>query len=843
MRSLITKVIKGYLISLLFLSSVVLGASLSPELLREAEGLSDRQRAQLVDRLGLVTNPIKHSPTGIVQPEEAVPLKKPTIEETDLTNETLSEDYPKKPPIFGARLFAAQDSIYERDESALVPQNYLLGPGDRLLFTFFGTNSGQYEVLVEQDGSLVVPSLGLLSVAGLTYVEFKEYVKGVAAERVIGTDVFVSPVGLRRINVSVVGEVVKPGIFNLSALSGVLDLLYLAGGPTEIGSFRRIKLNTLDGATKDIDLYDLLIEGNSLKEALRDGDTVFVPPLGAQVTVQGEVLRPARYEISGNTTISELIRIAGGVTSTAYSKGVVLRRFDSRVGSPKIIQVDGFDSSLVLRNGDEIFIRPGSNQPSNLITISGAVAQPGTYEYRAGLRVGDYLPSLDANFLPNSDLEIGLILRREDLSTDIEVLSFDPVLSTQKVETSFNPLLQPRDEIIILPTENLEEIQEQIPFFERLSVDQNTVGAKSESNDFEASDRMLIIRNIVDRLRSQAEPGELTKTVSIFGAVNNPGVYPLPKADESFARLLKMSGGVKDGAYLGRVELRRRSIQSNRAVNSIEVIDISQEKSFPVRPADEIRVNFLPGWRERETATVLGEVEFPGEYVLTPEETVSSLIARAGGFTREAFVQATRFRSKAARERQRESVLSALRDAQRFAEPTAATTSVADLEGNQYFDESDVSAMQFEGRVIVDIPRILSGDESSDLAVQEGDSIFVPRIDNVVTVVGEVLRPGNYRHVDGTSFEQYIDLAAGYTVTAQKKRAYMILPSGRVQRHADKASIFTFSEPREDVVAGTTIVVPPNPDYAKPLDFYSQVSNVVFQSMASIAAFFSIARN
>ena len=161
--------------------------------------------------------------------------------------------------------------------------------------------------------------------------------------------------------------------------------------------------------------------------------------------------RPARYEIGSSTTIAELIKMAGGPTTNAYSRGMVLQRFDASIGSPSILQVDGFDSSLVLKHGDKLNIRVGSEQPNNPIKLSGALVQPGVYEYTAGLRVGDYLPSLEANYLLESDLSRGLIVRRVNAEQDIEVLTFSPVAAANGEENDRNPTVMPYDDIIILP--------------------------------------------------------------------------------------------------------------------------------------------------------------------------------------------------------------------------------------------------------------------------------------------------------------------------------------------------------------------------------------------------------
>ena len=167
-------------------------------------------------------------------------------------------------------------------------------------------------------------------------------------------------------------------------------------------------MTKLSGEVHELDLYDLLRKGQPLLTPLSDGDTIYIPPLDGEVSINGEVKRPARYEVGANSTIADLIEMAGGPTERAYSRGLVLRRFDARRGAPSILQIDGFNSSLILKHGDSITVRSSSEQPNNPIKISGAVVQPGIYEYKPGLRVGDYLPSLEANYLLGSDLSLGV---------------------------------------------------------------------------------------------------------------------------------------------------------------------------------------------------------------------------------------------------------------------------------------------------------------------------------------------------------------------------------------------------------------------------------------------------
>ena len=303
------------------------------------------------------------------------PLRRPSeYQESEPMEERTQDRTVSRLPRFGERFFAMDDSMYEPPRSSAVPQNYLLGPGDRLSVTLFGKVTARHEVIVEQDGSMVVPEFGPVPVSGLTFTELKRLVSKVVSEGMIGTEVFVSPVALRQVSVMVVGEVKKPGNYLLSALANPIHALYTAGGPSDLGSYRNIKLTKLDGESFQLDLYKLLLGGEPLMAPLSDGDILHVPPFSSEVSIKGEVNRPARYEIAANSTISEVIKLAGGPTTRAYSKGMILQRFDTLIGAPSIIQVDGFDSSLVLKHGDEISIRSVSNKTRNVIKISGAPA-------------------------------------------------------------------------------------------------------------------------------------------------------------------------------------------------------------------------------------------------------------------------------------------------------------------------------------------------------------------------------------------------------------------------------------------------------------------------------------
>ena len=285
------------LLILLFGHNAHAAPAISSAQIDQIKKMSPAQREALAKRYDI---PLERN-SALASPAQREPDLNPALQppdkisDSEATVETSQVKTSAELPRFGERLFAMRDSIYEPRSSTVVSQNYLLGPGDSFSVRFCKV-SAVYEVMVENDGALVVPELGSLSVTGLTFTEFKELVSNVVKERMIGTEVFLSPMDLKQISIVVVGEVKKPGTYLLSALANPIHALYVAGGPGEIGSYRNIRLTKLSGEVHELDLYDLLRKGQPLLTPLSDGDTIYIPPLDGEVSINGEVKRPARYE-------------------------------------------------------------------------------------------------------------------------------------------------------------------------------------------------------------------------------------------------------------------------------------------------------------------------------------------------------------------------------------------------------------------------------------------------------------------------------------------------------------------------------------------------------------------
>jgi len=550
------------------------------------------------------------------------------------------------------------------------------------------------------------------------------------------------------------------------------------------------------------------------------------------------VQRPARYDLKGGESFADAVAMAGGFTSTAYRQVSSIRRFDSTKGYPSVLTITDPQSGLLMQNGDYLIANEGTKELSNPIELKGAVVRPGVYEFLQGVRVSDYLGSVERDLLPNADLEIGLIIRRSNTRLDIEVLAFDLVAAATMPGTGLDPELQVFDQIIVLP---IPKVSAAGPELETDGGDIQVTG-QAEASEGDTLTREDLIAPVVAKLRDQAGSGQPVALVSIQGAVKYPGEYPLIRKG-GLPFLVQLAGGLEDGAYLSAVEVRRINTMEYAAEVEILNVSLTKESNFSLQSRDVVRINFLPDWNPNASVEINGEVRFPGSYALQDGETIGSLISRAGGLSSEAFPEATRFTSQSAQDQQRASARKLIERFRRERASREVVTQVGESRAaSSNSDYIDSLLDSFQGRLIVDVPRILTGDTGADVLLQDGDKIVIPKIVESITVAGEVYEPGSFRFEAELSLADYLELAAGITDRAREKNIYVIEPNGAVlQLKNPKGRFFRFEKRTASLSPGAVIVVPANYDYEKPIDRYRGITSVVFESVASIAAFFSIA--
>lgn len=818
--------------------------NISPALIEQAKRLSPTQQRAMAAQYGIAlpaSAGVNMTPAAEL-PQEPLVQNRMSSEMTDSEGQTFINDLIKSQkdallPRFGSLLFADDLETYAPLDKALAPAGYLLGPGDELTIQVFGKDPIEAMVQVDRGGQITVPKIGAISLAGLTFEEAKRVIEQRINTRVIGSEVVTSLGNLRQISIFLAGEVNAPGNYNVSALTSISQALYLSGGLTGIGSFRDIQVRRGREVAARFDLYDLLLKGRRDNDiTLQSGDTVFVPIASGIVTVDGAVQRPARYDLKGDQTFAEVIAMAGGFTATAYQQMSTIRRFDSGKGYPSIFTISDPKSDAVMRDGDLLVANEGTTQLSNAVELKGAVVRPGVYEFSEGARVSNYLGSVDRDLLANADLEVGLIVRRINARLDVEVLAFDLVAAAQTPGSGFDPALQVFDQIVVLPIPNINEVDL------NLEVDGAGVSKIAEAAEAELT-RAKLIAPIVQKLRDQAGAGQPVALVSVQGAVKEPGEYPLVKSG-GIVFLVQLAGGLEDGAFLQEVEVRRINARDDGASVAILNANLDSGSSFSLQSRDVVRINYLPDWNPNASVDIAGEVRFPGRYALRNGETIGSLINRAGGFSSEAFPEATRFTSKATKDQQQASARKLI---ERFQREQASRRSVSQAgEGPAASTDADYTESllaSFQGRLVIDVPRILAGDAGADVLLQDGDELIVPKLVESITVAGEVYEPGSFRFEPGLAFTDYLELAAGLTKRARKKDIYVIEPNGAVVAlENSKRQLFRFDRSVAGLSPGSVIVVPTNYDYEKPLDRYRGITSVVFESLASVAAFFSIAR-
>ena len=810
-------------------------------------------------------------------------------------------------PIYGQFLFKDKFSTFEPVDNAPVPNDYVIGTGDSLRILMYGSQDSEFEVVVNREGEINFPEIGNLSVSGMTFQQASKYIKSRVSSQMIGVDISVSMGRLKSISIFMAGESKIPGSYAISSLSTVTQALFVAGGITEIGSLRNIQVKRSGQIISNFDLYDLLIHGNSAGDIrLQSGDIVFVPVIDRVVFVDGAIKRPGRYEMLNDETLSDLIFMAGGFKSRAYLDQIYLESYSGK-GLPQISNIDFTNSentNYTLKDGDIVKVAEISDTLSSSIKLKGAVKRPGNYGWFNGIRFADMIESIDTDFLANFDITKGLIIRRKNNQNfDIELIDFNIKEALMKPDSNRNPLLNLHDEILIFSKGHNDDSLNDIEFYnpredmshpEYFSQTQSSdsmmpnssvgndavISPSIQSSNFMNSDsksldnsipnemteeelevsiyetrkrkeydsrnqgkRKALLEPIIKKLYQQASSSDSARVVSITGAVKVPGEYPLT-IDATYSDLIQLAGGYSDNAYDESAELRRKLLGNDgELVINVFDVDLNKNINAKLQSRDHLHIRNIKDWDAKDSVILKGEVFYPGEYLISPNETLSSVIRRAGGFTAESFIEGAIFTRESIKAKEREQ-LQILGDAIRRDQASRSMTKESeDFSISSSEVEAGITALlssEVYGRLIIDVQGLIGGNAREDIVLQDGDILDIPKFTNAITVVGEVRRSGSFVRQDNFKIDDYLQLAAGMTARGDSDEIYIIRADGSVNKGGGRSSYLSFDGTENEILAGDTIVVPIKSSYQTPLNLYSTVSQVVFQSIASIAAFSSV---
>jgi protein involved in polysaccharide export with SLBB domain len=662
---------------------------------------------------------------------------------------------------FGSGVFLNRDiqtangiSVSSRDMPIDVPvgPDYVLGTGDGLTINLWGGISQSLTRVVDREGKIVLPEAGSLVVAGLTLEHAQTAIADALKQQFHNVQVDITITRLRSVRIYVVGDVQKPGAYDLSSLSTPLNALYAAGGPTGVGSLRIVRHYRGAQLVREVDLYDFLLHGIRMDdERLQSGDTLLVPPAGPQVAIFGMVKRPAIYEFKGGETLVNVLEDAGGATVAAALNHITIERIQPNQ-QRETVSLEATSpttpestlqaiAAFKIKDGDRIHVAPILPYSERVIYVEGHVARPGKYPYRDGMQISDVLRTYQ-DLLPEPASKAEIVrLVPPDLHPEAIPFDVPDVLIGNS-----NLMLQPFDTIRL---------------FGRYETD--------------------------------------SPQVTIRGEVMRPGVYALSQGMTA-AQLVKMSGGFKRDALLESADLTSYSIQDDKKV-------VSQRAAIPIgaaangnradadvrlKPGDVLTIHQISGWNDIGASIELdGEVTYPGSYGLQEGERLSSVLLRAGGFRSTAYPAGAvlvRTQVRELEDKSRVELIHQIENASASARLSPALTGqdqTANLQAvSQQQDEilQRLRSQPASGRLIIHVTSDISSwaNTDADIELRSGDVLTVPKRPGFVLVSGQVYNASAITFVPGKNAGWYLGRAGGTNDVANRKEIFVVRANGSV---------------------------------------------------------------
>lgn len=770
------------------------------------------------------------------------------------------KNYGLKP--FGYELFEGKPSTFAPVTEIPVPANYTMGPGDELKVQLWGNENRQLLLTVSRDGTIEMPGRGPVNVAGMSFQQAREEISRLVAEQYIGVKAAVSLGELRSMRVFVLGEARTPGSFSVSSLSTITNLLYVSGGIRHTGSLRNIQLKRNGKVVSTLDLYDLLLKGDTSGDVrLQPGDAVFIPAVGPRVGIDGEVYRPALYEIANATTLEELVNLAGGFTSQAYPQITRIERTNQEflrvIAEADLTRSAGKQARI--KAGDRVTIASIADVTGQYVEITGAATRTGKFAWVPGMRVSSVIRNLDADLLPMADTNFAAIVRTNPDTQQISVLSLQLKNAVSNPGGPADLVMHEKDQLLLFADESKGDFEQS--FLEKSEmgneseVPQNGAGESVQSradewaqnNAVDKTDPQRFSRDalfypVVKRLKAQATPSAPQQTMTISGPVRYPGEYPLP-ATGKVKDAIVMAGGLQDSALMLEAELARRIRDENGVERTrLQTIDLANAMNNQVdvylQSRDRLMVKSVPLFGATRTITLDGEVVYPGEYTFSDGETLAAVLQRAGGLTSNAFPRGAVF----TREKLRELEARRLGEAEQRLQGDLLGVQ---LEGDSFSGQNakrvdqvkglldDVQSSRPVGRMVIDLQAVLSDTAYQSIRLQDGDTLTVPTIPQAVSVFGEVQFPTSHLHVAGLTVDDYLERSGGPTRQADENRVYVVKADGSVMLPEKSA---WFGGRSQQLQPGDTVIMPIDVDRLNQLELWTNVSQIVYQMALGAAA-------
>ena len=706
----------------------------------------------------------------------------------------VAADTGKVLPIFGGMLFRDVPATFAPLDKVPVPENYVVGPGDELMLRAWGSIAFYLRVTVDRSGSIYIPHVGQVQVAGIKFSELRNFLDGQIATSFKKFDLSVEMGQLRAIQIFVVGRTRRPGSYTVSSLSSLVDALFVSGGPSSTGSMRRIEVKRGSSVVTELDLYDFLLNGNKSKDIpLLPGDVIYVLPAGPRVALTGSVSQPAIFEIRRGETVGDILAMAGGLTSLATMESGELERIDSS-GARHVIEVHFDETGLKMAFADGDILRVLSIVPrfDNAVTLRGNVANPGRYAWHAGMRITDLIPNKDA-LLTRSywKRKNSLVFTRLDGQAQTQTAdnSGGPPADKTNVGDSSRELPQDGDEGNSATAASIPQPEDKS---EASAPNQPTGGDTNGSS------------NNGQSIASQ------TGAPSERFPVSNRVEQRVPEIDWDYAVIERLNAD--------DLATSLKPFNLGRAV-----LEKDEKDNLELQPGDIVTIFsqadiHVPQSRQTTFVRLEGEFQAAGVYSVRPGETLRELVERAGGLTRQAYLFGSAFTRESTRRQQQAQLDEYSGDLERDIERAAATRSSsavnvqeaatvsASLESQRAL-VAKLRLMRATGRIVLDIaPGSTDVSSIPDLPLEDGDSFVVPPRPSNVKVVGAVYDQNAFIFESSRKAEDYLQLAGGIARSGDNRHAFIIRADGSVVSRKSKAARGGLE--RLSMNPGDTVVVP-----------------------------------
>ena len=663
--------------------------------------------------------------------------------------------------IFGHNIFSSKRLTFEPNENMATPEDYKLGPGDQVIIDIWGASEASTKQTVSPEGSIIIPHVGQVQLGGLTIKAATQKIRKAVSARYSGiegsnpaSDISVTLGKIRTIQVSILGEVKAPGTYRLSSLTSLFNAIYRAGGVTELGTLRAVKVVRSGETVATVDIYNYLFNGDrGCDIPLKEGDAVIVPPYISLVTVDGSAKRPMMYELVEGETAGRLLEYAGGFAGDAYKSEVSVLRSNGREHEIFTVASDSFDT-FTMADGDTLRVGQVIDRTANQVELQGAVYRPGFYEVGGSIATVRQLINHAEGLREDAYMDRAIIYRElPDLTKEVIPLDLKGIMDG----TADDVILRRNDVISISAVNEMREEQ----------------------------------------------------TVTIMGSVRLPATYAYSE-NTSVEDLIYMAGGLLDGASTIKVDIARRvndpeSDATSDVLTQSFTVDVKNgllinPKPFILKPFDVVSVRNNPVYNVQKMVTIEGEIAFEGDYaVLNTDDRISDLIERAGGLTPRAHIEGARLLRKLTDD-EKDGIDASLKMIRRGG--LLDTLAVADTLMESYYS------------VGVQLDKAMKHKGSDyDIVLKDGDRIQIPEYTGTVKIQGEVMYPNTVSYVSGKPLSYYISQAGGFSTNARRRNVYVVNANGTVSRLAGSTSkiepgseIFVPARPDRDGMSLTEIL-------------------------------------